>query len=164
MALDYGTMVVLNGRPVRRAINRCRPPADGDIIVPVGTAIVLGTTSVPIQDPDDFCIQEWEIDLLLEEAVKMVPVVEEMGVQRYYAAVRPLYKPPTEGTEGQREVSRAFYVLDHEELDGLGGLITITGGKVTTCRLMAEKTVDLVCAKMGIQAPCRTHLETLPPA
>jgi len=164
MALDYGTMAVLNGRPVRRAINRCRPPADGDIIVPVGTTIVLGTTSVPIQDPDDFCIQEWEIDLLLEEAVKMVPVVEEMGVQRYYAAVRPLYKPPTGGTEGQREVSRAFYVLDHEELDGLGGLITITGGKVTTCRLMAEKTVDLVCAKMGIQAPCRTHLEPLPPA
>jgi len=164
MALDYGTMVVLNGRPVRRAINRCRPPADGDIIVPVGTAIVLGTTSVPIQDPDDFCIQEWEIDLLLEEAVKMVPVVEEMGVQRYYAAVRPLYKPPTEGTESQREVSRAFYVLDHEQLDGVGGLITITGGKVTTCRLMAEKTVDLVCAKMGIQAPCRTHLEPLPPA
>ncbi|MBO9369606.1 MAG: FAD-dependent oxidoreductase [Chloroflexi bacterium] len=164
MALDYGTMVVLNGRPVRRAINRCRPPTDGDIVVPVGTAIVLGTTSVPIQDPDDFCIQEWEIDLLLEEAIKMVPVVEEMGVQRYYAAVRPLYKPPTEGAEGQREVSRAFYVLDHEELDGLGGLITITGGKVTTCRLMAEKTVDLVCAKMGIQAPCRTHLEPLPPA
>jgi len=164
MALDYGTMVVLNGRPVRRAINRCRPPTDGDIVVPVGTAIVLGTTSVPIQDPDDFCIQEWEIDLLLEEAIKMVPVVEEMGVQRYYAAVRPLYKPPTEGAEGQREVSRAFYVLDHEELDGLGGLITVTGGKVTTCRLMAEKTVDLVCAKMGIQAPCRTHLEPLPPA
>jgi glycerol-3-phosphate dehydrogenase len=164
MALDYGTMVVLNGRPVRRAINRCRPPADGDIIVPVGTAIVLGTTSVPIQDPDDFCIQEWEIDLLLEEAVKMVPVVEEMGVQRYYAAVRPLYKPPTEGTESQREVSRAFYVLDHEQLDGVGGLITITGGKVTTCRLMAEKTVDLVCAKMGIRVPCRTHLEPLPPA
>ncbi|WP_347244852.1 FAD-dependent oxidoreductase [Thermogutta sp.] len=163
MALDYGTMVVLNGRPVRRAINRCRPPTDGDIIVPVGTAIVLGTTSVPIQDPDDFCIQEWEIDLLLKEAVTMVPVVEEMGIQRYYAAVRPLYTPPAERTEERREVSRAFYVLDHEELDGLGGLITITGGKVTTCRLMAEKTVDLVCAKMGIQAPCRTHLEPLPP-
>lgn len=164
MALDYGTMVVLNGRPVRRSINRCRPPTDGDIIVPVGTAIILGTTSVPIEDPDDFCIQEWEIDLLLEEAVKMVPVVEEMGIQRYYAAVRPLYQPPIETAEERREVSRAFYVLDHEELDGLGGLITITGGKVTTCRLMAEKTVDLVCAKMGISVPCRTHLEPLPPA
>jgi glycerol-3-phosphate dehydrogenase len=165
MALDYGTMVVLDHRPVRRAINRCRPPSNGDIIVPVGTTIVLGTTSVPIQDPDDFCIQEWEIDLLLDECAKMVPMIEEMRIQRYYAAVRPLYEPPkkaeAEGGE-RREVSRAFYVLDHEELDGVGGFITITGGKLTTCRLMAEKTVDLVCAKMGIKAPCRTHLEPLP--
>lgn len=165
MALDYGTMVVLDSRPVRRVINRCRPPADGDIIVPVGTTIVLGTTSVPIQDPDEFCIQEWEIDLLLDECTQMVPVVEEMRIQRYYAAVRPLYRPPQEITgEERREVSRAFYVLDHETLDGLGGFITITGGKLTTCRLMAEKTVDLVCAKMGILAPCRTHLEPLPSA
>jgi glycerol-3-phosphate dehydrogenase len=165
MALDYGTMVVLNSRPVRRVINRCRPPADGDIIVPVGTTIVLGTTSVPIQDPDDFCIQEWEIDLLLDECMQMVPLIEEMGIQRYYAAVRPLYQPPQEAREEERrEVSRAFYVLDHERLNSLGGFITITGGKLTTCRLMAEKTVDLVCTKMGISAPCRTHLEPLPPA
>lgn len=165
MALDYGTMVVLDHRPVRRAINRCRPPADGDIIVPVGTTIVLGTTSVKIQDPDDFCIQEWEIDLLLNECAQMVPAVEEMGIQRYYAAVRPLYQPPQESGEGERrEVSRAFYVLDHEVLNNLGGFITITGGKLTTCRLMAEKTVDLVCAKMGVSAPCRTSQEPLPPA
>lgn len=165
MALDYGTMVVLDSRPVKRVINRCRPPADGDIIVPVGTTIVLGTTSVPIQDPDEFRIQEWEIDLLLDECTQMVPVIEEMRIQRYYAAVRPLYKPPQEAPgEERREVSRAFYVLDHEILDGLGGFITITGGKLTTCRLMAEKTADLVCAKMGISAPCRTHLEPLPPA
>ncbi len=165
MALDYGTMVVLDSRPVRRVINRCRPPADGDIIVPVGTTIVLGTTSIPIQDPDDFCIQEWEIDLLLDECAQMVPVVEEMSIQRYYVAVRPLYQPPQETREEERrEVSRAFYVLDHEQLDSLSGFITITGGKLTTCRLMAEKTVDLVCAKMGISVPCRTHLEPLPPA
>ncbi len=165
MALDYGTMVVLDSRPVRRAINRCRPPTDGDIIVPVGTTIVLGTTSVPIQDPDDFCIQGWEIDLLLDECTQMVPAIEDMGIQRYYAAVRPLYQPPQEAEEEERrEVSRAFYVLDHEPLNGLGGFITITGGKLTTCRLMAEKTVDLVCAKMGISVPCRTHMEPLPPA
>ncbi len=163
MALDYGTMVVLDSRPVKRVINRCRPPSDGDIIVPVGTTIVLGTTAVPIQDPDEFCIQEWEIDLLLDECMQMVPIIEEMRIQRYYAGVRPLYKPPQEVEEGERrEVSRAFYVLDHEKLDGIGGFITITGGKLTTCRLMAEKTVDLVCAKMGISAPCRTHLEPLP--
>ena len=166
MALSRGTMVVLDSRPLRRAINRCRYPSDGDIIVPVGTTIVLGTTSVDIEDPDNFIIEEWEVDKMLDECIQMVPMIEDMRLQRNFASVRPLYEPPTEGEEEEKvtgiEVSRAFYVLDHEELDGVGGFVTITGGKLTTSRMMAEKTVDVVCAKMGIDAPCRTHLEPLP--
>jgi glycerol-3-phosphate dehydrogenase len=168
MSLSKGTMVVLDSRPVKRAINRCHYPSDGDIIVPVGTTIVLGTTSVDIEDPDNFVIEEWEVDKMLDECIQMVPMIEDMRVQRSFASIRPLYQPPTEGEEEEQttgiEVSRAFYVLDHEALDGVGGLITITGGKLTTSRMMAEKTVDLLCAKMGVNAPCRTHLEPLPTA
>jgi len=166
MSLSRGTMVVLDSRPLKRAINRCRYPSDGDIIVPVGTTIVLGTTSVSIKDPDNFVIEEWEVDKMLDECIQMVPMIEDMRMQRNFASIRPLYEPPTEGEEEEKvtgiEVSRAFYVLDHEELDSVGGFVTITGGKLTTSRLMAEKTVDVVCAKMGIDAPCRTHLEPLP--
>lgn len=166
MSLSKGTMVVLDSRPLKRAINRCRYPTDGDIIVPVGTTIVLGTTSVSIKDPDNFVIEEWEVDKMLDECIQMVPMIEDMRMQRNFASIRPLYEPPTEGEEEEKvtgiEVSRAFYVLDHEELDSVGGFVTITGGKLTTSRLMAEKTVDVVCAKMGIDAPCRTHLEPLP--
>lgn len=165
MVLSKGTMVVLDGRPVKRAINRCRYPSDGDIIVPVGTTIVLGTTSVNVDDPDNFTIEEWEIYKMIDECVEMVPAIEDMRMQRCYASVRPLYEPPSKAGKGEeegREVSRAFYVLDHEQLDGVAGFVTITGGKLTTCRLMAEKTVDLVCAKLGINEPCRTHLEPLP--
>jgi glycerol-3-phosphate dehydrogenase len=165
MVPNKGTMVVLDSRPLKRVINRCRKPADGDIIVPVGTTIVLGTTSVNIEDPDEFSIEEWEVDLMLDEGIKMVPMIEDMRVQRCFVAVRPLYEPPAvagEEAEEGREVSRAFYVLDHEQLDGVSGFITITGGKLTTSRLMAEKVVNLVCAKMGVDAPCRTHLEPLP--
>lgn len=164
MSLSKGTMVVLDSRPVKRAINRCHYPTDGDIIVPVGTTIVLGTTSVDIEDPDNFVIEEWEVKKMLDECIKMVPMIEDMSLQRCFASIRPLYQPPTEGEEKTTgiEVSRAFYTLDHEELDGVSGFITITGGKLTTSRLMAEKTVDVVCAKMGIDVPCRTHLEPLP--
>ncbi len=164
MVLSKGTMVVLDSRPTTRAINRCRYPGDGDIIVPVGTTIVLGTTSVTVEDPDSFCAEEWEIYKVLEEGIEMVPMIENMGIQRCYAGVRPLYEPPEEldGVEEGREVSRAHFVLDHEALDGVGGFVTITGGKVTTFRLMAKDTVDLVCKKMGIDEPCRTHLEPLP--
>ena len=168
MSLSKGSMVVLDSRPLKRAINRCRYPADGDIIVPVGTTIVLGTTSVDIDDPDNFVIEEWEIDKMLDECIQMVPMIEDMHIQRNYASIRPLYEPSTEGEEEDEttgiEVSRQFYVLDHEELDSVSGLITITGGKLTSSRLMGEKTVDIVCAKLGIDAVCRTHLEPLPTA
>lgn len=163
MALSAGTMIVLDSRPVKRVINRCRKSADGDIIVPVGTTIVLGTTSVQVEDADNFTSQEWEVDKILDEAIQMLPIIESMGLQRCYAGVRPLYEPPqAAGEEDGREVSRAFYVLDHEKLDGVSGFVTITGGKLTTCRLMAEKTADLVCEKIGVQEACRTHLERLP--
>ncbi|MFZ0547081.1 MAG: FAD-dependent oxidoreductase, partial [Candidatus Promineifilaceae bacterium] len=165
MVLSAGTMIVLDSRPVKRVINRCRKSADGDIIVPVGTTIVLGTTSVEVQDPDNFASQEWEVDKILDEAIQMLPMIETMGLQRCYAGVRPLYEPPqAAGEEDGREVSRAFYVLDHEKVDGVAGFLTITGGKLTTSRLMAEKTADLVCEKIGVQATCRTHLEMLPTA
>ena len=42
-------------------------------------------------------------------------------------------------------------------------MVTITGGKLTTFRLMAERTTDLVCAKMSVSAPCATR-DTLLPA
>jgi glycerol-3-phosphate dehydrogenase len=165
MAPNKGTMVVLDERPVKRAINRCRMPGDGDIIVPVGTTVVLGTTSVDIPDPDSYRIEEWEVNKILNECIEMVPVIEDLRMQRTYAGVRPLYEPPSQGgEEAGREISRGFYVLDHEAMNGVGGFVSIVGGKLTSYRLMAEKTVDAVCAKLGVQATCRTHLEPLPSA
>jgi glycerol-3-phosphate dehydrogenase len=43
------------------------------------------------------------------------------------------------------------------------GLVTITGGKATTLRAMAEAAADLVCAKLGLRAPCRTRETVLLP-
>ena len=43
------------------------------------------------------------------------------------------------------------------------GFVTITGGKATTLRAMAEATADLVCAKLGVEAPCRTREVILAP-
>jgi glycerol-3-phosphate dehydrogenase len=44
----------------------------------------------------------------------------------------------------------------------VGRFITITGGKLTTFRLMAEETVDAVCKQLGETRPCRTASEPLP--
>jgi glycerol-3-phosphate dehydrogenase len=71
-------------------------------------------------------------------------------------SARPLIGTSLEG----RSLSRTFRCYDHLE-EGVAGLVTITGGKATTCRAMAEKTADLVCKKLGIQATCTTKEVTL---
>ena len=59
------------------------------------------------------------------------------------------------------EVSRNFALLDHDEKEGIGGFISIVGGKLTTYRLMAKATADLVCKKLGIDEECRTDTTPL---
>lgn len=60
-----------------------------------------------------------------------------------------------------RAVSRGFTLIDHSR-DGVENFTTITGGKLSTYRVMAEKTADAVCRKLGVKEPCRTRSEPLP--
>lgn len=61
-------------------------------------------------------------------------------------------------------MSRGMSILDHSQRDGLGGLLTISGGKLTTYRLMAKNVVDEMCAQLGEQRECRTAEEPVPQA
>jgi glycerol-3-phosphate dehydrogenase len=78
--------------------------------------------------------------------------------------VRPLYQETQPDPESEpagsasdlRQVTRGYALLDHAARDGVDGLVTITGGKWTTYRLMAEHTVDLVCDRLGTRRACCT--------
>lgn len=160
MALSKGSMLITNQRLTQRVINRCRKPSDGDILVPNDTVSILGTTSVRSEALNDFEVTPEEVFLLVHEGSKMVPAVEHARFIRAYAGIRPLIQPEAQG--GDRTISRGFVLIDHGERDGLHNLITITGGKFITYRLMAERTSDLLCRKMGIHAACSTHVHPLP--
>ena len=68
-----GLMIAMNHRLVHVCVNRCKRPADGDILLPLRTACVIGTTDVFVPDPDETEIREPDIDLLLDEGEKLVP-------------------------------------------------------------------------------------------
>lgn len=161
---DRGAMIAMNTRWVNTVVNRLRPASDGDILVPVGTVCVLGTTSVLTDHPDDFQIEAWEVSKILAEADTVVPGIRYGRALRAWAGVRPLYEPPEAGHDDAagREVKRTFSVIDHQQRDGMRGLVTVVGGKLTTCRLMAEKAVDAVCQQIGNTRPCTTASEPLP--
>ncbi len=162
MVLSKGSMIITNQRLNHHVINRCRPPSDGDIIVPNQTVSILGTTSIRQEEVENFEVTPQEVSWLIQETSKMIPAIHETRFIRAYAGVRPLIQLGK--NEEDRALSRGFALIDHEERDGLKNLITITGGKLMTYRLMAEKATDLICKKMGLNIPCSTHLNPLPGA
>ena len=162
MALSKGSMLITNQRLNHSVINRCRPPSDGDIVVPSHTVSILGTTSIRLDEVENFEVTPHEVSLLIRETSKMIPAIQETRLIRAYAGIRPLFQSEEKGND--RAISRGFVLIDHGERDGIKNLITITGGKLMTHRLMAEKTSDFLCEKMGINMPCLTHLKPLPGA
>jgi len=155
-----GIMIAMNHRLVNTVVNRCKPPADGDIIVPIRTVSVIGTTDTRVADPDELEVTQAEIDEMLDEGEKLVPGFRETRALRVWAGARPLFS--SKEVTDTREVSRTHALLDHAERDGVEGFVTITGGKTTTFRLMAEAAVDAVCVQLGVERRCRTHEEPLP--
>ena len=150
-----GVMVAIKGRLTNMVVNRLAPAGDADILVPQRNLSVMGTTSWTAEDPDDLPCPEDHIRMLLQKGSQMVPALEHATLRAAWAAARPLLHSE-KGQDG-RELSRAFQCFDHGERDGLEGMVSVAGGKATTLRAMAEKTVDLVCRKLGLDLPCRTH-------
>jgi glycerol-3-phosphate dehydrogenase len=158
---SQGSLLITHNRITQRVVNRLRPSANADILVPGGTVSILGTTSVRIDSLDDVHPTVEEVDSIVSEAAAMIPVLETTRYIRAYAGVRPLVGSQSAGDD--RSVSRGFALLDHVA-DDLENFVTISGGKLTTYRLMAEKTADLVCQRMGVSRPCKTRADSLPEA
>ncbi len=158
-----GTMIAMNHRLVNTVINRCKMPADGDILVPSHTVSVIGTTSINVPDPEPLRITTWEVKKLMDEGEKMLPDFKKARVLRAWAGVRPLFQETYESGKG-RDVTRQIALLDHREREGVSGFLTITGGKWTTFRMMAEATVDNICRHLGVDRPCTTASTPVPGA
>ena len=157
-----GVMLIYNQRMTDTVVNRCHLSADGDIMVPVHTVAILGTTDVRVDDPDVYEITREEVAALVAEGEKLFPDLGRMRLLRAYAGVRPLYEPPAGVHVSQnRALSRAHTVVDHGG-DGVDNFVSIVGGKLTTYRLMAEDTVDVVALKLGVIEKCTTADEMLP--
>ena len=155
-----GTLIISNTRIAHGVINRLRPPGDGDILVPGGTVSLLGTTSDSIDNLDKILPTVSEVDRILKEGSDLIPSLETTRFIRTFAGVRPLLMS-SDAAEDGRKASRGFTLYDHQQ-QGLSNFATIAGGKLTTYRLMAEKTGDLVASRMGNKNPCRSAEIALP--
>jgi glycerol-3-phosphate dehydrogenase len=116
--------------------------SDGRVMfgVPWHNRVILGTTDIPVKE---FVLEpkalEEEVDFILETAGRfLTKKPQRSDVLCVFAGLRPL-AAPRNGGEGAKtkEISRS-----HKLLVSPSGLVTITGGKCTTYRKMAEETVN----------------------
>ena len=118
MLPSKGALLIFGHRVNRMVLNRCRKPADADILVPGDTICLIGTTSskVPFEEVDDMLVTSKEVDLLLREGEKLAPSLAQTRILRAYAGVRPLVA--SDDDPSGRSVSRGIVVLDHAVRDG----------------------------------------------
>jgi glycerol-3-phosphate dehydrogenase len=148
-----GVMVAYDKRLINHVINRLSAPGDGDILIPQRRMVCIGTTSFEVSDVDYIPVLEDQVEFMRRSAIDLVPAVAQANQRGWWMSARPLVG----SGEGGRSLARTFKCFDHSKADGIDGLVTITGGKATTCRAMAETTVDVVCQKLGINRPCSTR-------
>lgn len=157
-----GVLLALRGRLCNMVLNRLHKSGDGDIVVPQRALSVVGTSSWTVEDPDHLDVPEDHVQRMYEEGAKLLPAVKTAEFRAAWSAARPLIGS-REGADTGRELSRTFKTYDHKETDDLEGFVTITGGKGTTLRGMAELCSNVVCQKLGIDEPCRTRETVLLP-
>lgn len=156
-----GVLVAVRGRWCDMVVNRLHRSGDGDIVLPQRGLSVIGTSSWVVDDPDELHLPDDHIRTMVTEGSRLVPAVAHAEIRAAWSAVRPLIGDG--GSTTGRELSRTFKCFDHAERDGVEGFVTISGGKATTLRAMAEATADVVCRRLGVEAPCRTREQVLLP-
>ena len=115
--------------------------SDGRVLfaVPWLGKTVLGTTDTPRHDldrePTPF---REEVDFILREAGRcLAKAPTRADVRSVWVGLRPLVKPPDDEGDNTKALSR-----EHTVVVSRSGLVTVTGGKWTTYRAMAEDVLD----------------------
>lgn len=158
--LNKGAHVIFDRRIVNTGITVKAMDGRWIYLFPHENTTLLGTTALDTwEDPDTLVASFDEIEYLLQSMETVIPAIREARIIRTMTGVRPLvpdFKVP------ERNVTRGYRIIDHGASAGKKGLISFLGGKLVTCRHMAEAVTDLVCEKLGKDIACTTHEKPLP--
>ena len=129
---------------------------DGRVLfgVPWHNKVILGTTDTPLNEEslEPRALEE-EIEFILNQAGQyLAKKPERKDILCVFAGLRPLAAPSKSGGNSTKEISRS-----HKIYISKSGLVSITGGKWTTYRAMAEDVVNKSLKMANITAkPCST--------
>jgi glycerol-3-phosphate dehydrogenase len=131
-------------------------------VLPWNGYTMVGTTDTDYDgDPAAAEASDEDVEYLRSEAGRAFPHAPFDRIHYTWAGVRALVRE--EGVaEGQ--VSRKHKLYDHRRRDGIEGVLSVIGGKITAYRSIAEEVTDAVARRLGSDARCRTGELPLPGA
>jgi glycerol-3-phosphate dehydrogenase len=129
-------------------------------VVPWNGYSLVGTTDTDYTgDLDRITADEEDVRYLLSEVRHFYPHAPWDPIHFTWAGVRSLMH--IEGIP-ESDVTRKHLLYDHQRRDGILGLLSIIGGKLTAYRWVAEDAVDAACRILGIKAKSITATLPLP--
>ena len=142
----WGTHLVLPmrpGGPQGSIYATARKDGRPFFLLPWDGRLLVGTTDVKFlgSNPDALEIEAWEVQYLLDETNHLFPhaAYTPDDVEATTVGIRPL---PAQGDKKAGAITRRHFLVDHREKNGIAGLASIVGGKLTTYRSLAEEVVD----------------------
>ena len=131
-------------------------------VIPWQNYSLIGTTDTDYTgDLDTVRAEANDVTYLLKEVQSIFPNVRSDDIYYTMAGLRALAYSKSRRPE---DVSRSHKLVDHEREDGIGGFVSVLGGKITAYRAVAEQATDMVCRKLAVKVPCTTAEVPLPGA
>lgn len=147
-----GSHVVLDNPELHAACNGREiffENKDGRIVLmyPLLDRVLLGTTDIPVDDPNDVECTEEEVDYFFDLVGYVFPdiTLDRSQIVYRYSGVRPL---PAAGDVNPGVISRDYRIV-RDSLDADTTMLSLVGGKWTTFRAIGEHITDDVLAELG---------------
>ncbi|HAV78705.1 MAG TPA: hypothetical protein DCX53_15255 [Anaerolineae bacterium] len=158
-----GSHVVVNHDGLREAIGGHEFFFENDdgrivLIYPLYNRVLIGTSDIPVDSPEDVQCTDEEIDYFLDMVKRVFPDISlsRQNIVFQFAGIRPL--PHAAGTKAS-QVSRdhSIEVLDGDWTNLSFPVFSLVGGKWTTFRAFAEQTADKAFEYLGVRRAKNTR-------
>jgi len=129
-------------------------------VLPFGEAALVGTTDERFEGPpDEVVASRAELDYLIATVNELFPQVgmTEADVSMHYCGVRPLPAVPAGTTAA---ITRRHWLQPNDQCEV--PLYSVIGGKLTTCRSLAEESVEQILPRLGARVEANSRQRILP--
>lgn len=156
----HGSMAILEKPLVDRVVTACAPNRTGDVIIPSGNRMMVGSTWHELNHNIPIVMSEVDKQTCVIISSELIPQIKNENIIGSFTGIRTHEKPKAD-VNSDFAIKRNYSVIDHS-LDGFDGIFSILAGKLSFGRLVAEEASNLIVHKYKYGKDCVTREYVIP--